>query len=109
AAREIADRHGLEIILGKLVWELRPAVRSDKGDAVRRVVAESGARVVVVAGDDLGDVPAFNAAADLTTEGTEALKVAVRSAEAPAELLAAADLIVEGPTGLREFLQLLLA
>ena len=109
AAREIADRHGLEIILGKLVWELRPAVRSDKGDAVRRVVAESGARVVVVAGDDLGDVPAFNAAADLTTEGTQALKVAVRSAEAPAELLAAADLIVEGPTGLREFLQLLLA
>jgi hypothetical protein len=40
---------------------------------------------------------------------TEALKVAVRSAEAPAELLAAADLIVEGPTGLSEFLQLLLA
>jgi hypothetical protein len=40
---------------------------------------------------------------------TEALKVAVRSAEAPAELLAAADLIVEGLTGLREFLQLSLA
>jgi trehalose 6-phosphate phosphatase len=109
AARKIADRHGLEIIPGKMVWELRPAVPSDKGDAVRRVVAESGARVVVVAGDDLGDLPAFSAAADLTTEGTEALKVAVRSAEAPAELLAHADLIVEGPPGLREFLQRLLA
>jgi trehalose 6-phosphate phosphatase len=36
AARQIADRHGLEVVLGKLVWELRPAVRSDKGDAVRR-------------------------------------------------------------------------
>jgi trehalose-6-phosphatase len=41
---------------GKLVWELRPAVRSDKGHAVRRVMAESGARAVVVAGDDLGDL-----------------------------------------------------
>jgi trehalose 6-phosphate phosphatase len=106
--RQIADRHGLEVIPGKMVWELRPAVRSDKGDAVRRVVADSGARVVVVAGDDLGDLPAFAAAAELTGEGTDTLKVAVRSAEAPPVLLAAADLIVEGPPGLREFLQLLL-
>src|SRR5512132_3287279 len=43
AARQIADRHGLEVILGKLVWELRPAVRSNKGDAVRRVTTESKA------------------------------------------------------------------
>jgi trehalose 6-phosphate phosphatase len=49
-AREVADWHGLEVVPGKLVWELRPAVRSDKGDAVRRVVAESGAREVVVVG-----------------------------------------------------------
>jgi trehalose 6-phosphate phosphatase len=54
AARQIADRHGLEVVLGKLVWELRPAVRRDKGHAVRRIMAESGARAVVVAGDDLG-------------------------------------------------------
>jgi trehalose 6-phosphate phosphatase len=33
-----------------------PAVRSDKGHAVRRVMAESGAHAVVVAGDDLGDL-----------------------------------------------------
>jgi trehalose 6-phosphate phosphatase len=65
--------------------------------------------MVVVAGDYLGDIPAFNAATDLTAENTEALKVAVRSAEAPPELLADADLIVEGPPGLREFLQRLLA
>jgi trehalose 6-phosphate phosphatase len=43
-AREIAARHGLEVVPGKLVWEQRPAVPSDKGDAVRKLAAESGAR-----------------------------------------------------------------
>jgi trehalose 6-phosphate phosphatase len=105
AAREVAARRGLEVVPGKLVWELRPAVPSDKGDAIRKVVAESGARSVVVAGDDVGDLAAFAAAAQLAAEGGDALRVAVRSAEVPPELLAAADLVVEGPPGLRDFLE----
>jgi trehalose 6-phosphate phosphatase len=48
AARQVAERHGLDVVLGKLVWELRPAVRSNKGEAVRRIVNESNARSVVV-------------------------------------------------------------
>ncbi len=108
AAREVADRHGLEVVPGKLVWELRPAVRSDKGDAVRRVVAESAAREVVVVGDDLGDLAAFAAVAGLTAEGGDGLRVAVRSAEAPPALLDEADLVVEGPAGVRDFLGRLL-
>ena len=104
AAREVADRHGLEVVPGKLVWELRPPVPSDKGDAVRQVVASSGARSVVVAGDDLGDLSAF-AAAQLAAEGGDALRVAVASAEAPERLLAEADLVVDGPPGLRDFLR----
>jgi trehalose 6-phosphate phosphatase len=106
AARQIADRHGLEVVPGKLVWELRPAVRSDKGDAVRRVVAESGAREVVVVGDDLGDLAAFAAAAEFAAEGGDGLRVAVRSAEASPALLAEADLVVDGPPGVLGFLQL---
>ena len=108
AAREVADRHGLEVVQGKLVWELRPAVRSDKGDAVRRVVAESAAREVVVVGDDLGDLAAFAAVAGLTAEGGDGLRVAVRSAEAPPALLDEADLVVEGPAGVGDFLGRLL-
>ena len=109
AARQIAAHHGLEVIPGKLVWELRPAVRSHKGDAVGRVLADSGARTVVVVGDDLGDLPAFEAVTRLTDAGGDGLRVAVRSDEAPAELLATADVIVEGPPGLREFLRRLIA
>ena len=104
-AREVAEQHGLELIPGKLVWELRPRVRGDKGDGVRRVVAESGASVVVVVGDDLGDLPAFAAVARLGTEGREGLRVAVRSEEAPAELLSSADLVLDGPEGVLEFLR----
>jgi trehalose 6-phosphate phosphatase len=108
-AREVAARPGLEVVPGKMVWELRPAVPRDKGDAVRKVIAESRARSVVVAGDDLGDLAAFAATAQLAEEGGDVLRVAVRSAEAPPELLAAADLVVDGPPGLRELLELLAA
>jgi trehalose 6-phosphate phosphatase len=104
AAARVAARHGLEVVPGRLVWELRPQVRSDKGDAVRRVVAESGARSMLVAGDDLGDLPAFAVASELGG----GLRVAVRSAEAPPELLDAADLVVDGPEGARELLEHLL-
>ncbi|HEV3015238.1 MAG TPA: trehalose-phosphatase [Actinomycetota bacterium] len=104
AAERVAAANGLEVVPGRMVWELRPQVRSDKGDAVRRVAAESGARRLVVAGDDLGDLPAFAVAGELGG----GLRVAVRSEEAPAELLDAADLVVDGPEGVRELLEHLL-
>jgi trehalose 6-phosphate phosphatase len=103
--REIAGRHGLDVIPGKLVWELSPRVHADKGDAVRRVVAESGARSVVFVGDDLGDLPAFEAVAQDASAGLDGLRVAVRTEEAPPQLLAKADLVVDGPPGVLEFLQ----
>jgi trehalose 6-phosphate phosphatase len=109
AAHEVGERYGLEVVPGKLVWELRPAVRSDKGDAVRRVVAESGAREVVAVGDDLGDLPAFAAVAQFAAEGHDGLRVAVRSDEAPPRLLAEAEVVVDGPAGVRDFLRRLAA
>ncbi|HZD00750.1 MAG TPA: trehalose-phosphatase [Actinomycetes bacterium] len=108
--REVAGRHGLEVLPGRLVWELKPAVRRDKGDAVRQVVDSSAATAVVVAGDDRGDLPAFEVVTDLAERsGLEGLRIAVRSAEAPPELLARADLVVDGPEGLRAYLEGLLA
>jgi trehalose 6-phosphate phosphatase len=107
--RKIAERHGLKVIPGKLVWELAPRVHADKGDAVRRVVAESGARSVVVVGDDLGDLPAFSAVVRPDAKGNDGLRVAVRSAEAPPPLLTEADLIVDGPPGVLDLLQRLAA
>ena len=64
---------------------------------------------MVVAGDDLGDLSAFAAAAELNARGGDALRVAVDSADAPAALINQADVIIDGPMGLLQFLQRLLA
>jgi trehalose 6-phosphate phosphatase len=50
-------------------------------------------------GDDVGDLPAFDALDRLAERGTAAVKVAVRTPDASPELLAAADLLVDGPDG----------
>jgi trehalose 6-phosphate phosphatase len=104
-AERLAERHGLEVQPGRLVWELRPAVHRDKGDAVRKVLAETRPAAVLVAGDDLGDLPAFAAASSAGGEGLEVLRVAVRSAETPPDLLASSDVAVDGPEGLRSLLE----
>jgi trehalose 6-phosphate phosphatase len=72
------------------------------------VVGESNAHSVIVAGDDLGDLSAFAAALELRTRGGDALRVAVESAEAPSALIDQADVIVDGPPGLLDFLRRLL-
>jgi trehalose 6-phosphate phosphatase len=105
AAHELAERHGLVVAPGKLVYELRPPLERDKGDAVQRVLDEVGARVLAMAGDDLGDLAAFATVERLRRAGGDGLCIAVASDESPAELLAAADLVVQGPEGLRELLE----
>jgi trehalose-phosphatase len=55
--RELAARHRLVVEPGKKVWEIR-APGMDKGVALRSIVDETGARQVIFAGDDLGDLPA---------------------------------------------------
>jgi trehalose 6-phosphate phosphatase len=87
---------------GKNVWEIR-ALGVDKGATLRAVVAETGARQVVFAGDDLGDLPAFQAVRDLATAGVVGLLVCSASAEEDA-LAELSDVIVDGPRGLAAWL-----
>jgi trehalose 6-phosphate phosphatase len=91
---------GFEVIAGKMVLELVPAGESRKGGAVTRLATESGSRAVLYAGDDLPDLEAFAALDALAVSGVSGVKVAVGGAEAPPELMAAADLRVEGPADL---------
>jgi len=55
---------------------------------------------VLYAGDDHADLDAFAALDQLARGGLDTLKVAVRGPETPAALVEAADVVVEGPTGL---------
>jgi trehalose 6-phosphate phosphatase len=106
---EIAARHGLRLDSGRYVLELRPA-GSDKGAVLTRLAHAVGATSVLFAGDDVGDLAAFEALRVLGAEGLATWSVAAGSSEVPS-VAAAADLVVDGPAGvvrlLRELVQLL--
>lgn len=97
--RRLAAEYGLRLEPGRQTLELRPPLDIDKGTAVAELAA--GASAALFIGDDRGDLAAFDALTRLVDEGrlAQAVRVAVRSAEAPPELLDRADLIVEGPRG----------
>jgi trehalose 6-phosphate phosphatase len=97
-----AARTGLVAHPGKMSVELRPPVQGDKGTVVASLA--TGLDRVCFLGDDFGDLPAFAALAALAAAGVDTLAVAVDSAETPAELLAAADVVVEGPEGAQALL-----
>jgi trehalose 6-phosphate phosphatase len=59
---------------------------------------------VVYVGDDEGDVPAFGALDVLEGSGLSVVRVAVGSPELPQLLEALADIVVDGPLGVVEFL-----
>jgi trehalose 6-phosphate phosphatase len=103
---KIADHADLELVRGKRSMELAPP-GPRKGGAVERLVRDAGARGVLYAGDDLPDLEAFHALDRLEAQGVKTVKVAVQGAETPRELVAAADLIVEGPAGMAALLRLL--
>jgi trehalose 6-phosphate phosphatase len=93
----LAERSGLVVEPGRLVLELRPP-GMDKGASLRTLVAERAATAVLYAGDDLGDLAAYDAIETLRKEGTPGVKVCSSSDEVTA-LAERADLIVDGPAG----------
>lgn len=105
--RGVAKRHGLEVLAAKMALELAVPGVGDKGHVVRRLA--TGMRTACFVGDDRGDLAAFAALGELAGAGLQAIRVAVQSPESPAELVAAADLVVEGPAGTRALLQAIVA
>ena len=105
----IAQRHGLTVYATRMARELRPPVPVDKGSAVESLL--DGITAACFAGDDRGDLPAFAALERAVAENRlgHAVRIAVRSREAPPELLAEADVVVDGPAGLVTLLDELVA
>ncbi|NJP98368.1 trehalose-phosphatase [Nonomuraea sp. FMUSA5-5] len=91
---ELAEKHDLVIEPGRMVLELRPP-GMDKGHALSLFLAERAARSVMFAGDDLGDLAAFDAVRD---SGLPGVTVCSGSAEVTA-LAERADIVVDGPEG----------
>ncbi|TNM40465.1 trehalose-phosphatase [Nocardioides albidus] len=100
--RALADRHGLVLEPGRSVIEVRSA-GSHKGMVVERLAADLGAEGFLFAGDDLGDVEAFEALEALGDGGLATLRVCSASDEQSA-LIALSDVVVHGPAGVLELL-----
>ncbi|MCK9874431.1 trehalose-phosphatase [Frankia sp. Ag45/Mut15] len=107
ALTTLATENGLEAAPGKRVLELRPPGH-DKGGALRELVATRGARSVLVAGDDLGDLPAFDAVEELRATGVPGIAVCSDSPEVPNAVRERADLVVGGPAGMVSLLEVLI-
>ena len=105
--RDLADRNGLVLEPGRQVIEVR-APGMDKGQAVETLVAELDAGAFLFAGDDLGDVEAFDAVTALAKDGLPTLLVCSASDEVSA-LVERADVVVHGPEGVLELLRRLAA
>ena len=95
--RSLAERHGLVVEPGRSVIEVR-SPGSHKGLVVEKLAAELDARGFLFAGDDLGDLEAFEAVAELEKQGLATIRVCSASQEQSA-LLPLADLVVRGPEG----------
>ena len=100
---ELAERareEGLVARFGRKVLEVLPPVGSNKGTAVRSLLAGAGLERALVAGDDTTDIDAFVAVEELTHR----VRVAVLAPESPRLLAEHAEIVLDGT---EQFLELL--
>jgi trehalose 6-phosphate phosphatase len=96
-----ARAEGLVPRWGRMVLEVRPPVAADKGTAVAALVRRASVSRGLYAGDDTTDLDGFAGLSGLEL----AVRVAVDSPEASPQLLAAADVVVDGPHGMLALLR----
>ncbi|WP_341719032.1 trehalose-phosphatase [Micromonospora sp. FIMYZ51] len=99
-----AERLGLRVQVGRMVLEVKPPVDRDKGMVIDELV--QGASGAWYFGDDVSDIKAFaalraRAAADANFLG---VCVAVANPETGHEVAEAADLTIDSPAALGDFL-----
>lgn len=100
---EAAHARRLAVEPGRMVIEIR-AGGMNKGKALSALVSEFEASAVLFVGDDLGDIPAFEAALRVRAAGFPALLVCSGSDEQQA-LRDVVDVVVDGPDGVMAFLR----
>lgn len=99
----LAAEYGLQVEPGKNVLEIR-AGGFDKGDAVRALAARLDPAIFVYAGDDLGDIAAYDAVAALRDRGCTPVLVFPRMPGEDSPLAQRADIILAGTDGMAEWL-----
>jgi trehalose 6-phosphate phosphatase len=94
---EEARAHDLRVSGGKMLVELRPNATVSKGTALEQVVRRRQLRGAVFIGDDVTDVDGFRALHRLREAGGIATAaIAIRSADVHPDVIAEADVVLEG-------------
>jgi trehalose 6-phosphate phosphatase len=91
----VGERTGLHVRRARMSAELHPPVAADKGTVVAGLVAGLAAACFI--GDDVGDVPAFDALDAFAADGGIAARFVVESTETAPELSRRADVLLAGP------------
>lgn len=102
-AAERARDDGLVPRFGRMVLEVRPPLETNKGTAVRHLLAARGLERALYAGDDSTDLDAFRALAELEL----GVRVGVASDEGPRGIRDEADVVVGSPAELLDLLRTL--
>ncbi len=95
-ATAAAGRSGLQVRHARRSVELHPPVHADKGTVASELVGDVTAACFI--GDDVGDLPAFDALDALAARVRIAVRLAVSSPELDPALRARADGLVDGPS-----------
>ncbi|RIV39468.1 trehalose-phosphatase [Micromonospora radicis] len=102
--RAQAERLGLRVQVGRMVLEIKPPVDRDKGMVIDELVQDAGGAWYF--GDDVSDIKAFAAVRARAAGDPDFLGVcvAVANPETGAEVAEAADLTIDSPADLGDFL-----
>lgn len=96
---DVARSHDLWVSPGKMVVELRPGARINKGTAVRRMAEEHGCRAMVFFGDDVTDTDAFIVLRELREQReVQTCSVGVLTADTHQLVVDHSDFLLDGVT-----------
>lgn len=103
--QRIAEKYGLHLTRGRMVFEIRPPVEIDKGTAFQELVKTNRLEAAFYLGDDTTDVAVFIAARRLRESGQcLAYGLGVESPGTPQAVLTEADYLVREVVGVESFL-----
>ncbi len=96
---------GMRLGEGKMVVEVLSPLAINKGQALRNYAQRFNLHGLVFAGDDRTDLDAILESEQLRKEGCTTLSVVVRHADTLPELLAHADILVDGVEGMAQLME----
>lgn len=106
----IVEDNNLDLFSGRMIFEIRPAVKINKGVAFQQLIETHNLSAAMYIGDDTTDVDAFVVARQLReTDTCYSLAIGVESDDMPSAVADTADMMVSGVSDVEAFLSWLVS